>query len=540
MKTNNIKIFVLSVLFSTFLYSCADFDKLNEDPNTSTNMEVDLMIPTVQYFTSSDWQRMHRLFIYPGAFMNQWAGEWASIEYGGHAKKNTGYFEYLWNGTYSEAIKNVVDMVERSKDDPEKVNAAAISRILKVQQFLRLTDYYGDIPYSEAGLGFHQNIIKPKYDEQKDIYHDFLKELKEAAAALDASQIKPKYDLYYNGDIGKWKKLANSLRLRVAMRLVKVDPSLAEAEAKDAIAAGVFDSNADICYVKHEDVITGGDGVGKANAVSNLITQKRSSSGSVFYYSTDFIEAMEKRKDPRIQYIASAYVKGEDEDLIDITDIVYKARGSYAAMSVPAQMWAYELDPSNKYPTASVPVEIEIDGEKKAVELAYSRLRPSAAVEALDAPYIHISYAEVAFLQAEAEIRWGSKAKAEELYAKGLQAAVEQWSLFGIKDTAPAAEQFASVNTLTSGKEIEEINTQLWILHFLDPIESWSNWRRSGYPDVKFYNRTPLENQSNGETPRRIEYPLDENFKNGKNLKEAIDRMGGKDSWTNRVWWDKQ
>lgn len=539
MKTKNIKTLILSLFASTFFYSCADLDSLNENPNTSTDMDIDLMIPTVQYYTSSDWQRMHRLFIYPGGFMNQWAGDWASIEYGGHGRKNDYYFEFLWNLTYPEAIKNVVDMVERSKNNPDKPNSGAISRILKVQQFLRLTDYYGDIPYSEAGQGYYQNILRPKYDKQEDIYYDFLKELKEASAALDPSSIKPKTDLYYNGDINKWKKLANSLRLRVAMRLVKVDPALAESEAKDAIQSGVFESNSDICYVKHEDVASDGGGIGVSNAVSNLISSKRVSTGSSFYYTTEYIEAMESKNDPRISYIAGAYLM-DDGRKIDVTSTVYNVRGSYAAMATPAQMWAYEFDPENKYPTASIPVEIEVDGEKRTLETAYSRLRPTEAIEALDAPYIHISYAEVAFLSSEVEMRWGSKAKAEEYYKAGLKAAVEQWSLFGIEVNSDKADSFASSNKLTAGKEIEEINTQLWLLHLLDPIETWSNWRRSGYPEVKYYNREPAVNQSNGQTPRRMQYPLDEQQKNGTSLKEAVDRMGGKDDWMNRVWWDKQ
>lgn len=536
MKTKNIKIFALSILASIGFYGCADMDSLNQDPNASTNMDVDLMIPTVQYFTSSDWQRMHRLFIFPGGFMNQWTGEWATTEYGGHGQKQFAYFEYLWNTTYPEAIKNVVDMVERTKNNPEKRNVGAISRILKVQQFMRLTDYYGDIPYSEAGQGYYGGILKPKYDKQEDIYHDFLKELKEAAEQLDPSGVKPKSDLYYDGDIAKWKKFANSLRLRVAMRLVKVDPALAEKEAKDAIAAGVFTSNADICYIKHEDLYNGASGPGQGNAVSNLISSKRNSTGSLFYYTCEFIEAMESRNDPRLRYIAGVYLN--DKAKTEITEEVYTVRGSYAAMAVPAQMWAYETDPENKYPTASLPIVKVIDGEETTIELAYTRLRPSNIVEAYDAPYIHMSYAEVAFLRAEVEARWGTRANAETFYADGLRAAVEQWSLFGLNSIGSDGLNFAERNLLPVGKELEAINTQLWLLHFLDPLESWANWRRSGYPNLKFYNRVPNVNQTDGQTPRRIQYPLDEQKKNAANWNEAVARMGGIDSWMNRVWWD--
>ena len=539
MKTKYIKLLTVVMVLILGLGSCTDFDELNRDPNKSTNMDPDLLISTVQWFPSSDWQRVHRLFIYPGGFMNQWAGEWATVNYGGEGRKNTGYFEYLWSTSYPEVIKNVVDVVERTKDDPEKINANAIGRILKVQNFMRLTDYYGDIPYSEAGMGYYTGNLKPKYDKQEDIYADFLKELKEAEAQLDPSKPAPKYDLYYKGDIAKWKKYANSLRLRVAMRLVKVDPVLAQAEAKDAIQLGVFTSNNDICYIQHEKINNGGGGVGQGNAVSNLLNRSSISpvTGSSFYFTSDFIKPMEQMNDPRIRYIAGAYLN--DINKTDITDQVLAQRGSFAAMCCAAQNFSYETN--NEYPNAASSLDIvDASGETVTLDMAYTRLRPSNAIDAYDAPYIHMSYAEIAFLQAEVETRWGSPANAATFYADGLRAAVEQWTLFGISVDGNRVDAFSN-NPLRTGEStaLYDINMQLWILHFLDPLESWANWRRSGYPEVTFYNRNPSVNTTNGQTPRRIQYPLEEQKKNAANLQEAVDRLGGSDDWTGRVWWDK-
>ena len=539
MKTKYFSFLAIALVAMFSLNSCTDFDDLNKDPNKSTEMDPDLLLSTVQWLPSSDWQRMHRLFIYPGGFMNQWTGSWTVVYYAGEGQKNTGYFEYLWSTSYPEVIKNVVDIVERTKDNPEKVNTYSIARILKVQNFMRMTDYYGDIPYFEAGMGYYTGNLKPRYDKQEDIYADFLKELKEAAADLDVSKPAPKYDHYYNGNIAQWKKYANSLRLRAAMRLVKVDPARAEAEAKDAIQSGVFTSNSDIAFVNHENLVTPGIGVGTGNAVSNLLNASSAggTTGSTFWFTSDFIKPMEQMNDPRIRYIAGAYLN--DAKKTDITDQVLAARGSYAAMCCAAQDYAYNAN--TEYPGSDANIDIvDANGETVSLDLAYTRLRPSNAIDAYDAPYIHLSYAEVAFLQAEVEARWGSTANAATYYADGLQAAVQQWSLFGVNVDASKAETFAT-NPLRVNKEeaLYDINMQLWILHFLDPLESWANWRRSGYPEVTYYNRNPSVNTSNGKTPRRIQYPLEEQLKNAANLQEAVERLGGSDDWTGRVWWDK-
>jgi hypothetical protein len=93
---------------------------------------------------------------------------------------------------------------------------------------------------------------------------------------------------------------------------------------------------------------------------------------------------------------------------------------------------------------------------------------------------------------------------------------------------------------LTTGSELKDINTQLWILHILDPMEGWSNYRRSGEPALQFYNYNPSLNQSEGQMPRRMMYPSTEHELNKANYEEAIQRIGGEDDWLKRVWWDAQ
>ncbi len=529
------KYYLLFIIISS-LFGCTDFDELNSDPTKSTDMDPNLQIAAVQVRQTEDHQEWARYLAYPAGFMNQWTGAWGTIEYGGKGKKYDNYLEQMWISYYPFIIKNVVDAIQRTKDNPEEINVNSAARILRVQCFLKITDMYGDVPYFDAGMGYYTGIFKAKYDKQEDIYNDFFKELKEASEALDSNGDLLKYDLYYNGNIDKWRKFANSLRLRIAMRLIKVDPDRAKNEAEAAIAAGVFESNDDICYIQHENVLNPPDGGGKdgpGNGLATRLLGPEDMSYSDFRVSKELVTEMVNAKDPRLSYIGRCYYN--DGQRTDITDQVKAQLGTYEEMALPAQRFRWDI--------WTPPIDITVNGEAVSLEYTLQQLQPSKLLTNFGAPYIHVSYAEVAFLQAEAAIRgWNvGGASAQSLFESGLRAAVSQWSLFGAAAANPdEVDTFVAKNALTAGNELMQINTQLWVLHILDPIETWSNWRRTGMPDIQFYNNFPNENQSNGKTPRRLEYPKEEQMKNPENYKEALDRMGGKDDWLTRVWWDKE
>ena len=140
-------------------------------------------------------------------------------------------------------------------DEGKKVNMRNATRILRVLCFHRLTDWYGSIPYFDANKGI-DGIFSPKYDKQKDIYTDLLKELDEATAALSTSNPDEGFaaaDFIYNGDADKWKRFGYSLMLRLAMRISDVDASTAGTYVTKAIAGGVFSSNDDNVWVAMAD-----------------------------------------------------------------------------------------------------------------------------------------------------------------------------------------------------------------------------------------------------------------------------------------------
>src|SRR5690606_23184988 len=155
---------------------------------------------------------------------------------------------------------SMVQAIELLGPDTDRINLLSMIRIWKAQVFLGLVDEYGDVPYFEAGKAVSDIIYSPVYDEDAVIYADLEKELREATAALNSSADYVSADLFYCSNsenpsgntaeqVAKWKKLGNSLLLRLGMRYSKVNASKAQTIVADAFAAGVMTSNADNAYV---------------------------------------------------------------------------------------------------------------------------------------------------------------------------------------------------------------------------------------------------------------------------------------------------
>ena len=131
-------------------------------------------------------------------------------------------------------------------------NLYQMARIFQAYAYMVLTDEYGDIPYTEGGKGYTDQNFFPEYDAQQQIYPEIIKELGEAAAALNASGKIETGDVLYGGNIAQWKKFAYSLMLRAGMRLSKVDAAKAQATVQAAFQGGVILANADNAYIRHD------------------------------------------------------------------------------------------------------------------------------------------------------------------------------------------------------------------------------------------------------------------------------------------------
>ncbi|KAA3440086.1 SusD/RagB family nutrient-binding outer membrane lipoprotein [Rufibacter hautae] len=512
------------------LGSCDNFEEMNQNPTKSTQMDPNLMLPTIQLQLSGGmYEQWRNGFIYAGDWMQQWTGEYATTEFGGKGQKNDGYMSALWDTQYPREVKNISDMVIRTTGDPAQVNINAVSRIMKVYIFSRLTDLYGDLPYFEAGKGYHEGVLTPKYDAQKDIYYDFFKELDAATKALTPAGDPVTQDFYFNGDVNKWRKFGNSLRLRLAMRLVKVEPAKAREEAEAAIAAGVMESNSDMAVMQHINVPFGGDVFG-GNGFSYVLMAV-SPTESAFRMVNTFAKYLEDTSDPRLRIFGASYLK--DENRTEITDQVRGKLGSYTAMSLPPSTFSYE--------GTGPAITVDVNGQATEVPRILQVLQPSKYISAIDAPYIIMSYAEVELWRAEAAVRgWNSGGTAQDHFNKALEAGVKQMTVYKAPEVPQATiNAFKAANPLLPGQELEQINTQLWINFALNPQEGYANWRRTGLPNLTYRNRDPGVNQSGGQVPRRMQYPVNEYLLNEANVKEAAARITGGDVWTARVWWDK-
>ncbi|HTD93638.1 MAG TPA: SusD/RagB family nutrient-binding outer membrane lipoprotein, partial [Chitinophagaceae bacterium] len=237
------KIFLLAFLSGTLLSCEKGFDKVNVDPNNSPTVPLNYLLSQAELYLGGSagdpgyatW-RANLIYALPTTQMlSSLSTFYAGDKYIYQADLSEAYFLTQ----YPSSIKGLVDIIEQAKVDPVNVNILSIARILKVMQMSLITDLYGDVPYSEAGQGFLTSNFSPKYDAQKDIYADMLNELSVAGAALSPSGTNPGIaDFVYGGDVAKWKKFANSLMLRLAMRMQKVDAAAAQSWAKKALDGG--------------------------------------------------------------------------------------------------------------------------------------------------------------------------------------------------------------------------------------------------------------------------------------------------------------
>lgn len=286
--------------------SCGDFGDLNVDPehSNSGNVNYQMVFTNAQHQAlGSDWDVWRDGLIY----LSQWnqhiaAGGWW-WSYGLNSYSN-GYAAAYWGSVLGSGdratIRDIQTVISKWKDDPANQQNYQIARIIRAYTFQRLTDLHGDIPYSEAGQPAEHPY--PKYDTQKDIYMDLLKELDEAQAALGSGIASlGKQELFYNGDVAKLKKFANSLMLRVAMRLTKVDDATAKTYAAKAFANGVITSNDDNCMLMHAGGVTTND---SSEPYAKIITHE---DVGVAFINTTFLDLLKSTNDPRIPLFMCVY-----------------------------------------------------------------------------------------------------------------------------------------------------------------------------------------------------------------------------------------
>lgn len=534
MKTiKYISLLVLAVL----LHGCTkDLTSLNENPAGYNELDPAYQFTTVQTGMSGDREDVWRYDLLLASPMIQHLGGAWGIQAGGmYQVFDLNYWASHWEKTYPRELKNIEDVVYKTAEDPDQVNIHAAARILRVMIYAKMTDLYGDIPYSEAVKGFTDGILLPKYDKQEDIYADFFKELDQAVAQLDVNKGAFGGDLFYNGNVEQWKKLGNSLRLRLGFRLTKVNEAEARKQVEAALTGGVLESNADIAMTKHMN-ISYRENEYRGNGRSQVFKNENLSSG--FKLTKTLVDYMYERNDPRLKVYGGTYlgdaIVGSSPLIQDITDYIEPIGVIPGAMG-----WQFWSD----YGSIQ-----DDEGNSYWVGHSFKFVQPSIYVSALDAPFFHFTYAEVELLKAEAALRgWGGLSDVAGHFNKGVEASCAMMAHYpgapAINPEQVAALQASYQPFPTSREEaMDAIHGQMWVNFFLNGVEAYSNYRRTGYPSViiPFESAEWYTSETGGIMPKRFFYPQSELIQNPSNVQDAISRMGGKDDWLKSVWWDVQ
>ena len=556
-----IMLFSALTLGGTFT-SCSDnhMESVNTDDTKSPTINPNAQLTTALLQTYGDFGLMDTYRSYITGFTQYFAGGWNVSFYAGAVNPDNDQMRLIWDQYYSVGIKNLVDAIHNSKDMP---NTNAALRIHRVYLMSILTDTYGDIPCSEAGLGFIEGISNPKYDKQEDIYNWFFAELKDCVSQLGTGSDRISGDVTsLNGDTDLWKKYANSLILRFAMRISDVNPALAQQEFEGVLASesGYIGNSNENAYVKYLDApFTLYDGSRdldfRANALSAILYGQDPTSPT-FVCSTLY-NMLKDNNDPRLLKICRNYInttrsETKPEGCYDVTDDMIaweNAGGTGVQANDPGAAWWDQwptVPATSEIPTLQQLVNNYPDKGYDQSNYPARMTRPflALAFEQPNCPGILITSAEVEFLLAEAATKgWAVQGDAESHYEAGIRAAMQLlndcYDIVG-KISETDINDYIAANPLGDNPK-EQINKEAYILHLTNPAEAWANLRRSDYPVLqdraKFGNFT-YTCVDGFKTPVRLKYPNLEAKYNSVNYKEAIERLGGTDDWHKRMWWD--
>lgn len=492
--------FLASLLSVTLLISCEkNFGDINVNPNAPTVTNPDFI------FTEA---------LIGGAQMDAnrdfgiWAGLTASDE--GLERKDNFYLPSelainTWRDCYA-IIANLNEIVKIVKDDPYYINKLSVTRIWRAYILGRLTDLYGDMPYSEAAMGnTDQFIIAPVYDPQRSIYLSQLDELKDAISQINVTTTTlgnfKSADIVYGGDLTKWIKFGNSLRLRMALRISNIEPELSKGIITEILAQNqLMSANTDGFHFKF-------------NKDFKAATYYFYSAGLARTLPSKFlVDMMISTTDPRLPVYAQHPEKGT-------------ATASYRGM----------------------PSELTVD-ERIAEDYNFKKASHAGSwFLREDVVGFTLSYAEVCFMKSEAALKgWGaSPADAETFYNQGVKASMSFFKTF-TPSNALQIDPFTEItqeqiNTYLSGsgklegteeEKFEKIITQRWLTLYQEGgYEAYALVRRTHYPKLKHYNGSywDLDN----DLLQRMPYPIEEYSLNGEHAKQADGSQGEK------VWWSK-
>ena len=466
-----------------------DLTGLNVNPNSPTTA------PATSLFTNATVGTVSRFTGNTLSLTSLFAQHVAQVQYvdedRGRIRSTT--IDGMFSALYVAELEDYTKVIAQSTAP----NIVAPAQIMQSWVYQNATDLWGDIPYTEANKGDITANFKPKYDTQQSIYTGVLATLTTASAALLPGVAGyGGADPIYAGDASKWKLFANSLRARMAMRVLKNAPAMAATELTAAFAAGVMASNAD-----NAKLTWPGDGVFDNPLSANFSTRDD------HRISKTLLDTMNALADPRVQIYAQP-------TKADPTKYTGLQNGLNNVTVTPFFNTTSRLG-AIFYPGSTV----------------YGTYGTSAGKKT---PSYLMTFAEVSFLQAEAAERGlGGLSGAAAYYNAGVTASILQWG--GTAAQAAAYLAQPSVAYVAGAVGLQKIGLQKWIALFTQSTEAWSEWRRTGNPATI----APGPSAYWAYVNRRLPYSSNEQSVNAANLALAITSLGGPDDYSTRVWWDK-
>ncbi|TAJ11744.1 SusD/RagB family nutrient-binding outer membrane lipoprotein [Marinilabiliaceae bacterium JC017] len=499
------KIYNLLILFGLMAFAggCTDdFDEINTEPIGVSSVPLSYIFFDMEGAPVANYQRNVNLF--PDFYSQYWANTVNSFE-SGRYEYNDGWIGNQFREHYTNYVTRHYDLIRQAGGMVEEgwnkelygvetayTNAVAMAEIFMCYRWIVMIDTYGDLPYFDVSLG------EPgKYSTQKDISDDLFSRLANAVGKLsdDSNQFSyGDYDLYFNGDVNKWKRFGNSLRLRLAMRLSNIDAATAQKQAKEAVDAGVMESNDDVARYPL-------DPTGWYDYLHQMA------------WSWDNIRISKTFTD----HLYSQSSVGEDPR---------------------AALWLAYKDGKTGVPFEGVENGYDVlpEGWREKATMNFDNEGYKDFNHAtLNCPVMF--YSEVCFMKAEAALRGWISGSAQSIFEEGVKASMDYVGVAGDKANA----YVAGLTTLSGSNEaqLKQIITQKWIANFPNGQEGWADFRRTDYPDLTL----PIEGISGNATVaankyvKRIRYPDNQHDLNEANLPDGY-RSYDDDRMDKMVWWD--
>ncbi len=510
----------LGVWILLFSAGCTkDFEEINQNPNFPEQAASELLLPGVMRQMAYNWGNQG------------WEEGFTVVQYGARLQFTSGD-RYNWSPTNNpyfdayDSMRDIENVIRDNKDNPDGQNYYGVALVIKSWIYSYLTDAYGDVPYTDAIKGLSDDNITPTFTPQQEIYDGMLADLKTANTVLtDANNISG--DIVYGGDVLKWRKFANSLRLRLLMRISDVDQARATAGmneiANDLITYPIFEGNADNAALQWNS----------DNPQPKYDT--RSGSFDEVRLSLTLETRLKELNDRRLIVYAqptSASEKGIYSDNLDdyvgMPNSLDDAKAlSYSPTGNPEQSGSNYIsrlgvlltcracDVENASPTASQTIIMD--------------------------------FAELQFILAEASERgFISIGDAGQYYDNGIRASFAYYTdrivAGGWNEIAADLQSFdldgyiAQADVAYAGttvEKLEKVALQKWIALFYTGFEAWSDWRRTGMPEI-----VPGADAANGGVvPVRFQYPNEVKSTNEANYEAAVSRQGP-DGLNTKLWWD--